>query len=291
MHKFSKTGWEICDFTLRSRLGFSYVIPGIIMSSWNTSNCYVTFPRDLLDFTVFSDMMFCQLFLPEWLCGVSMEYSGGFLKMLGIFPESFLLPGVSVCVCGEGEPGGVANGLVPRNRPGLGRRKVRSEWLLPSSGRTALHLEHQWTPRMFSLTWRNIAPFKITAAPIFVKRQDDRKVCILWGWWCHLRTFVLQTLCQWCTKPPVVLSSKYAILVRRYGLFRDEIFLYWFCVNDTQSTSWHCHRLKRARIDQILMHIVSHMLGADLKAVSSSLLVKVAEQRILQVIYHWFCAV
>ena len=91
MHKFSKTGWEICDFTLRSRLGFSYVIPGIIMSSWNTSNCYVTFPRDLLDFTVFSDMTFCQLFLPEWLCGVSMEYSGGFLKMLGIFPESFLL--------------------------------------------------------------------------------------------------------------------------------------------------------------------------------------------------------
>ena len=175
MHKFSKTGWEICDFTLRSRLGFSYVIPGIIMSSWNTSNCYVTFPRDLLDFTVFSDMMFCQLFLPEWLCGVSMEYSGGFLKMLGIFPESFLLLEVSICVCGEGEPGGVANGLVPRNRPGLGRRKVRSEWLLPSSGRTALHLEHQWTPRMFSLTWRNIAPFKITAAPIFVKVKKTGK--------------------------------------------------------------------------------------------------------------------
>ena len=125
----------------------------------------------------------------------------------------------------------------------------------------------------------------------FCKSQDDRKDCILWGWWGYLRTFVQKTKCQWCTKPPVVLSSKYAILVRRYGLFRDEIFLYWFCVNDTQSTSWHCHRLKRARIDQILMHIVSHMLGADLKAVSSSLLVKVAEQRILQVIYHWFCAV
>jgi len=34
------------------------------------------------------------------------------------------------------------------------------------------------------------------------------------------------------------------------------------------------------------MHIVRHMLGADFEAVSSSLLVKVAEQRLLEVIYH-----
>ena len=54
-----------------------------------------------------------------------MEYSGGFLKMLGIFPESFLLLGVPVCVCGEGETDGAEAGLILRNRPGLGRRKVR----------------------------------------------------------------------------------------------------------------------------------------------------------------------
>ena len=158
-------------------------------------------------------------------------------------------------------------------------RPGQSEWLLPSSGRTALSWEYQWTPRLLSLTCAILNH----GCANFCKSQDDRKFCILWGWWCHLRTFVLQTMCQWCTKPPVVLISKYATLVRRYSLFREEIFLYWFCVNDTQSSSWHCHRLKRALINQILMHIVNHMLGADLKAVSSSLLVKVAEQRILQV--------
>ena len=56
-----------------------------------------------------------------------MEYSGGFLKMLGIFPESFLLLGVPVCVCGEGETDGAEAGLILRNRPRLGRREVRLE--------------------------------------------------------------------------------------------------------------------------------------------------------------------
>ena len=37
----------------------------------------------------------------------SVEYFGGFLKMLGIFPESFLLLGVPVCVYGAGEADGV----------------------------------------------------------------------------------------------------------------------------------------------------------------------------------------
>ena len=42
--------------------------------------------------------------------------------MLGIFPESFLLLGVLVCVYGAGEADGVV-GLVPHNRPGLGLRE------------------------------------------------------------------------------------------------------------------------------------------------------------------------
>ena len=54
-----------------------------------------------------------------------MEYSGGFLKMLGIFPESFLLLGVPVCVCGEGETDGAEAGLILSKHLGLGRRKVR----------------------------------------------------------------------------------------------------------------------------------------------------------------------
>ena len=54
-----------------------------------------------------------------------MEYFGGFLKMLGIFPESFLLLGVPVCVCGEGETDGAEAGLTLRNYPGLGRCEVR----------------------------------------------------------------------------------------------------------------------------------------------------------------------
>ena len=45
--------------------------------------------------------------------------------MLGIFPESFLLLGVPVCVCGEGETDGAEAGLILRNRLGLGRREVR----------------------------------------------------------------------------------------------------------------------------------------------------------------------
>ena len=54
-----------------------------------------------------------------------MEYSGGFLKMLGIFPESFPLLGAPICVCGGGETDGAEAGLILRKHPGLGRRKVR----------------------------------------------------------------------------------------------------------------------------------------------------------------------
>ena len=45
--------------------------------------------------------------------------------MLGIFPESFPLLGVTICVCGEGETDGAEAGLILRNRPGLGQREVR----------------------------------------------------------------------------------------------------------------------------------------------------------------------
>ena len=46
--------------------------------------------------------------------------------MLGIFPESFPLLGVTICVCGEGETNdGAEAGLILRNRLGLGRREVR----------------------------------------------------------------------------------------------------------------------------------------------------------------------
>ena len=45
--------------------------------------------------------------------------------MLGIFPESFPLLGVPVCVCGEGETDGAEAGLILHNRPGLGQFEVR----------------------------------------------------------------------------------------------------------------------------------------------------------------------
>ena len=45
--------------------------------------------------------------------------------MMSIFPETLLLFVVPVCVCGEGETDGAEAGLILRNRPGLGRRKVR----------------------------------------------------------------------------------------------------------------------------------------------------------------------
>ena len=45
--------------------------------------------------------------------------------MLGIFPESFPLLGVTICVCGEGETDGAEAGLILRNRPGLGQCEVR----------------------------------------------------------------------------------------------------------------------------------------------------------------------
>ena len=53
----------------------------------------------------------------------------------------------------------------------------------------------------------------------FCKSQDDRKNCISWGWWGHLRTFVQKTMCQWCTKPQVVWSLWYVTLIARDGLF------------------------------------------------------------------------
>ena len=195
--------------------------------------------------------------------------------MLGIFPWSFLLLGVPVCVAEKEKPMVLRPGSSPQS-PGAWRA---------TRGEVRVALTFLWQDctlfraSMNTKTWRNFAPFKIMAAPIFVKVKMTGKSAyyedddVIWEHLC----------CK--PKPPVVLLSKYAILVRWYGLFRDEIFLYWFSVNDTQSSSWHCHRLKRAHINQILMHIVSHMLGADLKAVSSSLLVKVAEKRILQVLY------
>ena len=39
----------------------------------------------------------------------------------------------------------------------------------------------------------------------------------------------------------------------------SQCLLYWFFVNDTQSSLWHCHRGKRARINQIPIQIVSLM--------------------------------
>ena len=54
-----------------------------------------------------------------------MEYSGVFLKMMSIFPESLLLLVVHVCVCREGETDGAEAGLILRNYPGLGQPEVR----------------------------------------------------------------------------------------------------------------------------------------------------------------------
>ena len=175
--KYCQYGFN-SDFTVINGLGICYVIPGKMLRYYYVIVEYFKLLRN-----IFHEKCLTLRYFTIWHFGNyfsrshswdSVEYSGGFLKMLGIFPESFLLLKVLVCVYGAGEADGVV-GLVPHNRPGLGRRKVRSEWLLTSSGRTALHLEHQWTPRMFSLTWRNIAPFKITAAPIFVKVKKTGK--------------------------------------------------------------------------------------------------------------------
>ena len=85
-----------------------------------------------------------------------MEYSGVFLKMMSIFPESLLLFIVPVCVLGEGETDSAEAGLILRNHQVLGQREVRlGEVTDPVlTGRAIAQSVSQHSEQTVVLIWR-----------------------------------------------------------------------------------------------------------------------------------------